>query len=130
MAFVEKRGPARGRARYRGPDGRERSRTFEQRVDAGRWVAQQQADKAGGAWIDPRLSAIRLEDWSERWLATKSGTIKPKTTESYGSLLRSRILPAFGSWPLSALRPSDVAAWIADMQLDGVSASRIRQANA
>lgn len=34
MAHVEKRGAGRWRARYRDPDGRERSRTFARRVDA------------------------------------------------------------------------------------------------
>lgn len=38
MAHVEKRGPGRWRARYRGPDDRERSKTFERRVDAERWL--------------------------------------------------------------------------------------------
>ncbi len=28
MAHIDKRGPGRWRARYRGPDGRERSKTF------------------------------------------------------------------------------------------------------
>jgi hypothetical protein len=37
--FVEKRTTGRWRARYRGPDGRERSKTFDRRVDADRWLA-------------------------------------------------------------------------------------------
>ncbi len=38
MAYVEKHGPGRWRARYRDPTGKERSRTFERRVDAERFI--------------------------------------------------------------------------------------------
>ena len=50
MAHVEKRGPGRWRARYRGPDGRERSQTFDRKVDVERWLAQVEIDKARGHW--------------------------------------------------------------------------------
>jgi hypothetical protein len=38
--FVEKRTTGRWRAWYRGPDGRERSKTFDRRVDADRWLGR------------------------------------------------------------------------------------------
>jgi len=50
MAHVEKRAPGRWRARYRGPDGRERSKTFDRRVDAERWLASVETEKAKGTW--------------------------------------------------------------------------------
>ena len=53
MAFIEKRGPKRWRARTRGPNGRERSKTFERRSDAERWLTSQESSKLQGAWVDP-----------------------------------------------------------------------------
>ena len=70
MAFVEKRGPGRWRARYRGPDGRERSRTFERKADAERWLSTQAADVLRGDWTDPKLGRMTFREWVERWEAT------------------------------------------------------------
>ena len=59
MGFIEKRGPRRYRARCRLPSGKERSRTFERRADAERWLALTEADLLRGMWRDPRLDACR-----------------------------------------------------------------------
>nr|MBA2599686.1 hypothetical protein [Actinomycetota bacterium] len=56
-------------------------------------------------------------------------TLKPKTLASYESLLRSRILPAFGQRELRAIKPSDITTWIGAMVSEGLSPSRIRQAH-
>lgn len=45
MAHIEKRGAGRWRARYRAPDGRERSQTFDRKVDAQQWLAEVEASK-------------------------------------------------------------------------------------
>lgn len=130
MAHVERRfraGTLTWRARYRGPDGRERSRTFDRKADAEQFLAQTESDKARGAWIDPSRAEVRFGEWSERWMTTATH-LKPKTVAGYESLLRSRILPTFSRAPIGAIRPTDVRDWVAGMQADGLSASRCRQA--
>ncbi|MGH9040200.1 MAG: tyrosine-type recombinase/integrase [Acidimicrobiia bacterium] len=129
MAHIERRESGRWRARYRTPDGRERSKTFARRVDAQRFLAGVETDKSRGEWVDPRLGRTRFDDFAGRWLAAVAPTLKPKTVATYESLLRSRIQPAFGAWPLASLMPSDVQAWVGDMLEEGLSPSRIRQAN-
>jgi integrase len=116
-------------ARYAAPDGRERSRAFARKLDADRFLAAVEGGKLRGEWVDPALGRVRVDDWTTRWLDGARPTLKPKTVAAYESLLRSRILPALGSYALSALRPSDIAAWIGAMQADHLSASRIRQAH-
>lgn len=131
MAHVQKK-PGRPQpwiARYVAPDGKERSRSFTRKVDAERFLASTEAGKLRGEWTDPALAKMRLDEWSERWLASVRPTLKPKTAETYASLLRSRILPGLGAFPIGAVRPSDVAEWLARMQADGLSPSRIRQAH-
>jgi hypothetical protein len=54
----------RWRARYRGPDGRERSKTFDRRVDADRWLAGVSFAIARGEWTDPARARVTLGDWS------------------------------------------------------------------
>lgn len=130
MAHVEKRfqaGTLSWRARYRGPDGRERSRTFARKTDAEQFLAQTESDKARGTWLDPTLAEVPFGEWAERWLASTSH-LKPKTISGYQSLLRSRIMPVFQRAPIGAIRPIDVREWVSRMQADGLSASRCRQA--
>jgi integrase len=114
------------RVRYRDPDRIERSRTFERKVDAERFANSIESDISRGDYIDPQGGQVVFEDRARKWL--KSLSVKPKTKTSYESLLRSRVLPAFGKRRLVNILPSDVQEWVAGMQRDGLSASRIRQA--
>jgi integrase len=129
VAHIERRGDHRYRARYRGPDGHELSRTFWRRVDAEDWLTTMEAAKLRGDWIDPARGRRRLDEWSTAWLEAVRPTLKPATIGSYECLLRSRVLPALGGRSLGSLRPSDVQQWVGSMERAGLSASRIRQAH-
>lgn len=112
MAHVEKRGPNRWRARYRGPDGRERSKTFDRKVDADRWLAGVEVSKASGEWIDPRLGRVTFAEWADRWSSTVVD-LRASTLERDLGLVRNHLVPAFGAVPLAKLTTTDVKAWIA-----------------
>jgi integrase len=129
MAHVERRESGRWRARYRAPDGRERSKTFDRKTDAQRFLAAIETEKSRGEWIDPRLGRTRFDDFAGRWMEAVAPTLKPTTVASYESLLRSRVRPAFGDWAMASVRPSDVQAWVGKMIEEGLSSSRIRQAH-
>jgi integrase len=113
--------------RFRTPEGIQRSRSFARRIDAEAFRASVEVSRSRGELIDPALGKISLGEWSTRWLRAVAPGLKPKTLASYESLLASRILPAFGDWPITRLRPSDVDGWVAEMRADGLSPSRIRQ---
>ena len=100
MAYIERRESGRWRARYRAPDGRERSKTFARKVDAQRFLGGVETDKSRGEWIDSRLGRTRFEDFAGRWMVAVAPTLKPKTVATYQSLLRSRVQPTFGDWPI------------------------------
>ncbi len=116
----------RWRARYRGPDGRIRSRSFDRKVDADRWLTAKLGSIDRGEWIAPEAGAVEFGEAAATWLAGLD--IKPKTRAGYESLLRSRILPVFGHLALNSISPALVREWIATMSADGLSASRIKQA--
>jgi hypothetical protein len=62
---IRPRDTSRGRVydvRYRGPDGREISRTFLTKRDALEFEAQQRTAKTRGTWIDPRGSKITMRE--------------------------------------------------------------------
>ncbi len=118
MAHVEKRGDKRWRARYRGPDGRERSQTFDRRVDAERWLAGVQVSKARGEWVDPALGRTTFAEWCDRWAATIVDLRESTLARDLG-LVRNHLVPAFGPVPLAKLTNVDVSGWIAAQMAAG-----------
>ncbi|MGH8890027.1 MAG: tyrosine-type recombinase/integrase [Acidothermaceae bacterium] len=118
----------RWQARYCTPDGREHTgpQTFATKTDAARFLSHVEADIDRGVWLDHRLGHIPLRQWAERYMGT-TAHLKPKTRESYASLLRSTILPTLGDSPVAQLRTIAVQEWISALSGRGLGASRVRQ---
>jgi integrase len=130
MGHIEKRSRDKGtvwRVRYRTPSGRELSKSFRRKSDAEKFLSTVEADIARGDWVDPTLGRVQLDEWSQRWLASKR-RIKPKTRAGYESLLASRILPTFGDLAINRIDREGVETWVTDMLDEGLSASRVKQA--
>ena len=127
MGHVRRTESGRWQARYRDPSGRERARNFTRKVDANRFLIGVESDKLRGQWIDPEAARIRLSEVAERWYSI-TAPLKPKTRSGYRSLLDSRIVPYLGDLQLRQIDPVVVREWVVDLQIDGLSASRIRQA--
>jgi integrase len=111
------------RARYRGPDGRERSKSFKRKVDADRWLRDEEGKADRGLWVDPDAGKVALADYAGSWLAGRQ--LKPKSHATYRSLLDSRILPEFGEWQLRQISPDAVRTWVAGMVEEGLSPWRV-----
>ena len=80
-------------------------------------------------WTDPTRARVTVADWSPRWLETLH--VKPKTRAEYEILLRTAVLPRWGSVPLSRISTADVRSWVANVhgaKGKPLSASRARQA--
>lgn len=127
MASVRRHPHGGWQVRYRDPDGRQRSKTFPRKALAERYAATVEVDMVRGEWVDPERGRVLLSEWSDQWLATVVH-VRPKTLAGYESLLKTRVLPEFGSTPLARIEQQAVAAWVAEMRAKGLSASRIRQA--
>ncbi|MYW00704.1 site-specific integrase [Streptomyces sp. SID3343] len=121
---INKRGD-KWRARYRGPDGKERSRTFDTKREAAAWITEQQSRQIRGEWVDPARGKITFRAFSEAWFARQSWA-KPKTKEWVASLLRSQLVPEWGDIPLNKIDYDSVADWIGRLD-DELSSSRTRQ---
>ncbi len=72
--WIEDRGERglRWRARYRGPDGLVRSRSFVTKVRAQRWLTDQQSKMDRAAWVNPDLGRILWTDYSAQLLAGRT----------------------------------------------------------
>lgn len=127
MASVAKRPDGRWRARYRGPDGKERSKHFSRKVDAQRWLDETTSSLLRGEYVDPKRARVTVGDLAGPWLEGRVN-LKPKTLVNYESMLRVHVLPTWGSVTLPAVTHSGVVAWVAGLRASGLSASRTRQA--
>ena len=68
----------------------------------------------------PVDAKISVADYTEQWLTTLQ--VRPSTRANYVSYLRNHILPALGRRPLSSLRRSHIAAFVADLVDKGLAA--------
>jgi integrase len=133
--YIRKRSakPAEGRkskwqARYQDPLGNWRTKQFDRKVDAERWLQGQETDIRRGEWLDPRRSDLTFETWARTWLDS-TVHLKPKTRLGYESLLRSHVLPRFGRFRLGEIERLDIQRWVAALHEDrGLSPARVRQA--
>jgi integrase len=115
------------RARWRDDTGAQRSKSFRRKVDAERFMTNLDHGRLNGAYVDPSAGRMTVGEWSERWMRGQVH-LKPKTRASYESLLRCWVLPRWEKVPLAKVTFGAVAEWVGTMTLQGLSASRTRQA--
>jgi integrase len=129
MADIQKRKTSSGETkwdvRYRDEGRRQRKKTFDRKIDATRFANTVEADLLRGDWIDPNRGKETFDVWAERWLTTL-GDKKPKTAESYESIVRKHLLPRFGTWPIVAIEYPTVLTFISELQASGLGAGTIR----
>lgn len=132
MASIQKRvrnGAVSYRVRYRSPDGRSRGKVFARKVDAERWLHENEASKAKGAWVDPAAGKVQLGEWAERWFAT-TAALRPTTRRDYRKSLDLEILPAFAGASISSIDALAVREWLAELVAGGLSPKRAGKARA
>jgi integrase len=126
MANIAKRPDGRWRARYRDSAGNEHSRHFTRKIDAQHWLDSVTTAIATGAYADPRAARISVAEWAPRWLAT-TVNLKQTTRRTYEGLLRTHVLPKWGSVKLSDVTHEGVAGWVAELSASGLAATTVRQ---
>lgn len=124
---VAKRPNGKWRARFRGPDHKERSRHFDRKADAERWARTEVARLDRGEWTDPSRGRLTIGEYSQEWLSGKV-RIRPSTKLMYDVVLRNQVLPTWAHVTLDRVRHEDVAAWVTRLHRDGLSAARTRHA--
>lgn len=113
MAHVEKRrrgNKATWRARVRLPSGQERSKSFDRRADAERWLVDVQSEMARGGFIDPHRGRITVAEYAQVWQAAQMH--RASTTAVTTSRLHRHVLPTFGRRPLGSILPSEIQTWV------------------
>lgn len=113
MAHIQARN-GRYQARYRGPDGKERTQRFDRKIDAEKWLITNGADLVRGSWVDPIAGAITLENYANEWLAAR-GDLRPSTVAKYRGLLDLHILLPLGDVTMANLKSARVRGWNATL---------------
>ena len=129
----------RWQARYLSPDGNRitAETTFATKTDAARFLQTTEVHQRRGLWHDPELArSTVVRDWTWRWFDQHSASLRTATVDSYKGLLDTCVLDrvvngkpiGLGDLVLQSLTPMRVGEWLAQLQRDGLSASRVRQA--
>lgn len=105
------------------PSGRWETKTFRLKGQAREWAKELEAIWRRNASFDPRAGERPAREWLDAWEAARS--VDPVTAAKETSQLRNHIRPQWEDWPLAAIRPLDVAAWVKQMQLEGVGAHTV-----
>lgn len=136
---VRKLPSGRWQARYWGLEGLRitADRTFPTKTEAARYLEQVEVDQLRGVWHDPAVArGTRVRDWAWRWFDQHSASLRTSTVDSYKGLLDTCVLDrtvkgkqvGLGDLNLQSVTPMRVGEWLAQLQRDGLSASRVRQA--
>lgn len=129
MASVEKRvrdGRARWYARYRTPDGKQRTRTFSRKVDADRFLVEVESSKQRGAFVDPRRSSLTVGGWADDWLAGQAG-LSPTTRNRYEGILATHVRPRWGKVRLADVTHAEVQRWLTGLDLAPASVRKVHR---
>lgn len=89
-------------------------RTFATQAEAERWLRTRHTELDTGArlLLNPkRAGAATFGQYAERWLASRSVDLKPRTVVLYRSLLDRNLLPAFGKRSMAGITPDVVRDW-------------------
>jgi hypothetical protein len=117
VASIEKRlraGRSRWYVRYRDPQGKQRTKTFDRKIDAEHHLTSVEAAKLVGTYIDPAAGRLTIRDWSTTWLANQTH-LKPSTRERYAGILREHVWPRWGATRLGDISHGGVQAWVSEV---------------
>lgn len=129
MASIHTRKTSTGERRYdvyyRGPDGKQRKKAFKRKVDAQRYANTIEADLARYDWVDPQRGRKPFGFWAEQWISTTTH-LKPKTRESYASILTNHLIPEFGDRAIGSIEHPEVLKYLADLSAAGKGPGTVR----
>lgn len=129
MASIHKKTTTKGEVRwqvyYRSPDNKQRKKNFARKTDAKRYAATVEADLARHDWVDPQRGRHPFKEWAEKWISTTTH-LKPKTRESYESILNNHLIPEFGDRPIASIEHPEVLTFLSGLQAAGKGAGTVR----
>jgi integrase len=109
MPSIDRRGKG-WRARWRSPDGKSRSKEFDRKIDAQRFLASIEHSKQTGGYVDPSAGRVLFRDYAEEW--RQSQPHRHATGIAVEHQLRLHVYPTIGARPMAAIRRSEIQALV------------------
>lgn len=111
MSSIQRHGAKQWRARWRDPDGRQRSKVFDLKGDAETFLTSIDHKKLVGEYVDPAAGKITVREWLETWrnLQVQHRESTRSQVESY---FRLHVYEELGNRQLRSLQRSDVQSWV------------------
>ena len=109
FGHVEPMASGHWRARYTGPDGQRRSKSFDTKTDARRWLATSQADVVRRAWRAPEGRQRTVGAYATDYLARTD--LRASTRELYEGVWRLHLREVWESVPVGDVTPQKVRQW-------------------
>ena len=109
--------PAPSRARYRGPDGRQQSKSFDRKIDAERCLRAELAKLDRGQWVDPDHGSIEWADYSRQVIGDRP-PLSARTIET-DRLCHAQVKAWIGDTPLSRITPEQLRRLMAELTTAG-----------
>jgi integrase len=97
--------------RFRGPDGRERSKTLPTKLLAQRWEREHRSDIGRGVFAELPRDRTTVAEWAPLWLAGIVH-VTPKTKDRYAGIVKAHIIPTWGPRRLDSISHAELQAWV------------------
>ncbi len=120
MASIDRWRATKWRARYRAPDGSSRSKIFDRKIDAERFLTSIEHAKLVGAYTDPNAGRLTIGEYWTVW--SQRQPWRDSSRLSVTSLFDRHVLPPLGARPLNSIRRGDIETWAARLPLAGQTA--------
>ena len=125
---VQKTPNGRWMARYRAPDGKVRSKTWDRKTDAVKWLRVELGRRDRGEWVDPKLGKTTLGEWAVTVMGARLHT-RASTRARDRSYLDSLVLPTFSGFELRRITPADIQAWVSKLVGAAYAAETVHKAH-
>lgn len=113
MGHIVKTPAGTFRANWRDSTGRQKAKTFRTRKEAAAFLADTVANLTRGTYVDPHAGRVRFGEYAERWMGSR--VLRARSTERLTSIMRTHVMPKWGTWPLGRIEHMDVQEWVSDL---------------
>jgi integrase len=117
-SYTTAAGDRRWMVRYRTPsNGSTKKRGFTTRRDAQAFAATVEVAKLKGEYVTPTAGRVTIGELGDRWINQRSH-LSPSSKRTGEIAWRVHVRPRWGNTPVSAILPSEVKDWVAEMDRD------------
>jgi integrase len=103
----------RYRAKWRDPSGRQRSKNFATKRAARDFLAELHGSMSRGQYVDPHAGRVLFAMHAKQWLASRNDEATTRARDE--SIMRTHVLPQWGTWPLAKIDHLSVQTWVTNL---------------